>query len=439
MFGCKVSRIRSMNELLVQPVSRRRGYRWLLMPGVVLLAALLGLGSYGYALRTAPRRHFQAALTAFARNDLDRVLTAHEALQGVDGYEPHRRLLAGMILLRSQRLLEAIVEFGFAREHSDTRALAYTLSGEALYKSKQFRDAQRILAAALQWDPQQTDAHRWLAALYYDVGAMNQALSHLAFVAQQAPGDPRPHRLTGLIHKDFEEYTKAINAYRESLKRGPSQPDKEAVLLELAECQSKLQQHKEALETLRTCPSSAQCLWLQAECRRALGDQAVAGRLVDEAIAREPSHLPALQLKGTLDLEAGNAAAAVDVLSKAVKAYPKEWRPRYTLAMAYKRLGDAKQAAEQLKTYEELRALRDRFTKLHTQAIQEPDNAERRYELGVVARQLDKPLLAISWFEAALALQPAHEKARASLQELTRGSRNLPDQQGASTNPNPSP
>ncbi len=408
-----------MNEPLEQVASRRRNYRWLWMIGVVLLAFLVGAARYDYALRTAPKRDFQAALAAFAANDLDGVLAALEALQGIDDYGPHRRLLAGMILLRNERLIEAIVEFGFAREHPDTRALAYTLSGEALYKSRQFRDAQRILAAALQFDPQQTDAHRWLAALYYDIGAMNQALSHLAFVAQQAPDDPRPHRLIGLIHKDFEEYDKAISAYRESLKRGPNQPDREAVLLELAECQSKQQQHKEALQTLRTCPSSAQSLWLQAECQRALGDKGAAGRLVDEAMRRDPLHLQALHLKGMLDLEAGDALAAVEVLSKAVKAYPKEWRPRYTLAMAYKRLGKIDQAAEQLQLVEALRGLRDRFTKLHTQAIKEADNAELRYELGLVAQQLDKPLLAISWFQAALALKPDHEPARQALLDLT--------------------
>lgn len=409
-----------MNGPSEQPAPRRRSYRWLWLPGVFLVAVLLGLGRYGYALRVAPERRFQAALAAFAEHDLDSVVAALEALQGVEGYEPHRRLLAGMILLRHERLFEAIVEFGFAREHPDTRALAYTLSGEALYKSKQFRDAQRILAAALQLDPQQTDAHRWLAAIYYDVGAMNQCLRHLAFVAQQAPNDPRPHRLRGLIHKDFEEYHKAIDAYRESLQRGPNQADKEAVLLELAECLSKQRLYQEAWETLQTCPSSAQGLWLQAECQGALGDKAAARRLVDEAIRRDATHLEALCLKGMLYLEADDAASALDVLRQAVKAHPKEWRPRYALARAYQRLGEMGQAAEHLRLVEELRRLRDRFTKLHTQAMDEPDQADLRYELGVVARQLDKPLLAISWFQAALALQPDHEKARAALQSRTK-------------------
>ena len=79
------------------------------------------------------------------------------------------------------------------------------------------------------------------------------------------------------------------------LKRDPNQADKETVLLELAECQVKLQQHQEALQTLRTCPSSAQSLWLQAECQRGLGDKAAAERLADQAIGRDPDHQRAQQ------------------------------------------------------------------------------------------------------------------------------------------------
>jgi tetratricopeptide (TPR) repeat protein len=369
-------------------------------------------------MRTAPARHFQAAREALVRNELDQVVVAAEALANVPGVEPHQRLLAGMMLLRTGRPIEAIIEFGYAREHPDTRVLAYTLSGEALYRTRQFRDAQRILTIALQLDPSQTDAHRWLAALSYDIGAMNHAIGHLDVVAQQDPKDPRPHRLMGLIHKDFEEYQKAIAAYRESLRRNPNHADKDAVLFELAECQFKQQQPAEALETLAKCASSGPTLCLQAECRRALGDRAAAQKLVDESLRRDPESLNTLYLKGQIALEAGELAAAVDVLSKAVQRYPKEWRPRYALATAYRKLGDQDQAASQLKIVEELRGLRDRFTKLHTQAIKNADDVDLRYQLGELARQLDKPLLAVSWFEAALALDPQHEKARQALQGL---------------------
>ena len=406
--------------------NRRLKSRFLFLPVVFILAVLLGAIRYWHAVKTSPGRQFQAAVAAFAQNDLDRVQVAAEGMRGVDGYESHLRLLSGMVLLRHGQLPEAIVEFGCAREHPDTRALAYALSGEALFKLGQFKDAQRILATAIQLDPAQTDAHRWLAALYYDTGAMNHAIGHLRLVAEQAPADPRPHRLIGLIHKDFEEYSKAIDAYRESYKRDPEQPDREALLLELAECLVKQRHHSEALETLDDCPRSAQALWLRAKCCYDLGDRADASKLVDEAIVLDAEHLEAMHLKGMLELEAGDAASAVDVLLKTVERYPKEWRPRYTLARAYRQLGETDKAAEHMKAMEELRELRYQFTKLHAEAIKDTENAELRYRLGVMAGELGRPLLAIGWFESALALDPEHKKAREALQGLTTQSSKPP-------------
>jgi len=386
--------------------------RLLFLPAMFILTVLLGAIRYWHAVQVGPERHFEAALEAFTRNDLDRVQVAAEALRDVDGYEPHLHLLLGMVLLRNGQLIDAIVQFGFAREHSATRALAHTLSGEALYKSGQFNDARRILPTAIELDPGQTDAHRWLAALYYDIGAMNHAIGHLLVVAEQAREDPRPHRLIGLIHKDFEEYTKAIDAYRESLGRDPAEALKQEVLFELAECLVNEQRHDEALETIREYPQSAQILWLRAKCNHALRNRSAAKTLVDEAVKLDPNHLEAMHLKGMLELEAGDATFAADTLSNAVKLYPKEWRLRYTLARAYRRLGDQDKSAEHLKVMEELRKLRDRFTKLHAQAIRNADDADLRYQLGLMASQLDKPLLAAGWFSAALALDPDHQKAR---------------------------
>jgi hypothetical protein len=71
-----------------------------------------------------------------------------------------------------------------------------------------------------------------------------------------------------------------------------------------------------------------------------------------------------------------------------------------------------------LKRVEEVRRLRDRFTDSRNRAMKDPDSADLRYELGVLARQLDKPLLAASWFQRARALQPGHEKAQRALRDL---------------------
>lgn len=388
------------------------------MPALVLLAAGVALAFCWHSRRKTPDWHFRAGVAAFDENDLDRVLVAAEALHGVDGYEPHRHLLEGMVLLRNGRLFDAIETFGLARHHADTQALAYALSGEALYRAGVFRDAQRILATAIQLDPGQIDARRWLAALYYDVGAMDHALAELRAVAEAAPEDPRPHRLMGLVHKDFERYGEAIRSYQESLRRDPDQPDKEQILVELAECLVRERRHAEALETLGQCRRSAKTLWLEADCRYSQGDAEAARRLVDESLALEPGHLEALDLKATLQLDANDVESAVATLREAVEHHPKDYAVRYRLARAYVRLGDEEAAHEQLALTEELRELRERFTKLHNRAMSDPTSAETRYQLGVVADELNKPDLAESWFKMALALDPDHAGAREALKAL---------------------
>ena len=324
-------------------------------------------------------------------------------------------LLRGRGLLASGRPWEALDEFGHAKDHPDTAVSAYALSGEALYKVGQFGSAVHILDRALQLDPSQTNARRWLAATYHDIGAMDHAMQHLRVVAEQAPADPRPHRLMGLIRKDFEAYDEAIAAYRESLRRGPDQPDKDKIRIELAECQIKLRKHAEALKTLGECAESAQKFASEAECHYAQRDASSARKAVNQALDLQPNHLDALRLRAALDLEAGDVESSIRILRKAVEHHPKEFRVRYRLAQAYQRLGESELAEEQMGQMQELRDLRRRFTDLHAEAIKNPADVEIRYQLGVLADQLGKPELARTWYAAVIGMDPEHEDARKAL------------------------
>jgi len=400
--------------ILIEQGLKREGVGW-------LLSALKCDPKHEPARRLlGAEGHFRTGMKALAEGDLDAARAAAKALRGIDTYAPHMHMLEGILLSREGRLPEALLEFGHAKDHPDTRALACALSGEVLYKLKQYGAAQGILITAIKLDPSLTDARRWLAASYHDIGAMDHALEQLAVVAQQAPEDPRPYRLSGLILKDYENYADAIFAYRESLKRNPSPPEKDQIMLELAECLVKQQQHAEALETLRKCPRSADVLALEAQCYYAQGDKAAARKRAGEALQRDPHRLDAMELQAAMDLEANDAESAVRILRQAVEHHPKDFRVRYRLAQAYQRAGQRELAEEQLKLQEDLRELRKRFTQLHKEAIADPSNAETRYQLGLVARQLDEPELARDWFVAAIGMDPNHTGAREALEGMQR-------------------
>ncbi len=369
----------------------------------------------------AGQRHFQTGLRAYAGGDAKAVRQAADALTPLSALRPHGQLLQGLALLLGGQLREAIERFGEAREHPETRVLAYTLSGEVLYKTQQFRDAERILTVALQLAPDNTDARRWLAATYHDIGAMDDAVRQLEIIARQDPRDPRPHRLMGLIHKDFEAYARAADEYRESLQRDPAQPDRVQIWLELGESLLEQQKYAEAMQTLGQCPATARTLTLQAQCLHAQGDPDTARKRIEEALQREPDDLDALQLAATLDLEANLPEAAVQKLEHAVEKHPKQWRVRYQLSRAYQRLGREPQAQTQVQAMQDLRKTWERFTELHRRAITDPDDIETRYQLGLVARELDEVGLARTWLTAALGMNPEHAGARMALQSLETG------------------
>ncbi len=119
------------------------------------------------------------------------------------------------------------------------------------------------------------------------------------------------------------------------------------------------------------------------------------------------------------------------VLSQAAAAYPKDYTVRFKLGRAYRRLGDSQNADEQGRIADNIKRLRLQFSKLHETAASEPNNADVRRQLAILANQLDRPDLARVWFQAALAINPKLEEPlpQASGQpqaEITRDAKDRP-------------
>ena len=76
-------------------------------------------------------------------------------------------------------------------------------------------EAERFLLSVTSIRPENVDAYRGLAGIYYDRGAMSHALAHLEKWAALDASDGRPHRYMGLIYKDQGDNTAAADHYRE--------------------------------------------------------------------------------------------------------------------------------------------------------------------------------------------------------------------------------
>lgn len=399
------------------PVSQRRAPQYIVgivLGAVVVLAACAGAVWWK---STGPEVGYQRGRKALISGDREVVTRESNRLLGLPEYEPQGALLKGLLLARVGKLDEAIPWLGKATEREELAVEASTVAAQCFYMTGRYLEAIDAAHAALEQDATCLDARRWLAAAYYDLGALSHAISELERISAEAPTDARADRLLGLIAKDGEQYLRAIGHYQESLRRDGQQPDRESILLELAESQVKSGKFADALVTLKDCRQSAASLTWEAECRSNLGETAAAHARFDEALELDPAYFPAKLAQGKLLLDSGKTEEAVGVLQAAIELQPQHSQAHFQLSQALRRLGKIDQADTELRRMGEIQAMEREFTDLHEEAAKKPDDADIRFRTGELARQLGKSKLAEVWFRAALAINPHHARARAALRQ----------------------
>lgn len=390
----------------------RRPFGWLLLvAGIVAVAGLAIAWSQCFSPDSGYRRGRQALMNG----DREIVLREAERLLATPGYELKGHLLRGLMLSRSRKVDEALPDLEKASHSPELAAEASTAAARCFYSMGRYLEAIDAANAAIALDASSLDARRWLAAAYYDLGAVSHAVVELERINAEAPSDAKPSRLMGLIAKDGEQFTNAVTFYEESLRRAPDQPERETVLLELAECQVKLGRFDDALGTLKQCSRSATALTWEAECQSNLGQFETARDRLNQAIELDRRYFPARLALGKLLLDKGEAESAVKTLQDAIPLNPNNSQAYFQLSQALRLMKKDEEADAALQRMREIQALEREFTDLHEKAASQPTDADIRYRTGELALKLGKPQLAQVWFRAALAINPNHAKARAAL------------------------
>jgi tetratricopeptide (TPR) repeat protein len=350
-------------------------------------------------------------MAGFRENNRDKIEKAFVALDGKAGFELQHAFFDASLKMQDGDAGEAMRLAMSAQEHPDVEVESRVLAGEAAYQLGAQGNAKLFWEDALARDPECVAAHQWLGVLYYDLGAMDEALLHLQAVSELSPTDHRPDRLMGLINRDYERPGVAIPHYLESLKRAPNQIGVESLWLELAECQIKQREFDAAMKSLGNCSETAWRNRLTARCLMNLGSLDDARLLAEKVLRAEPQGLEALKLNAEISLLDGNVERAAEFFKLGVEASPFDYNARTQLAQVLGRLGRDDEAAVHTQRAEELQVIWQRFSELHIEAINRPTDAEVRYEMGTLAKQLGKPELAATWFKAALAIDPSMKKA----------------------------
>ncbi|MBS0201451.1 MAG: tetratricopeptide repeat protein [Planctomycetes bacterium] len=389
-------------------------------PVVIVVLLTLGIAAAAVWPRYfGPMARYQRGRDALISGDRVAVEHISESLIHTAGYEAHGWLLRGLLLMRSGKLQEATGCLGNAVEDESLAVEANYTAAQCFYRAGMYPQTVQAAQLALERDPDCLEARRWLASAYYDLGNLTHATVELARISAAAPDDPRPDRLLGLIAKDSEQFAKAIEYYRESLRRAPNQPEADAIRTEMAESHLKLGQFAEALAALRPCPRSAAVLTLEAECFNSTGDVEQSQARLRAALAVDPKYFPAKLMQGKVLLDEGKSDEAEKVLKEAVQLEPQNSQAHFQLSQALRRSEKITEADEELQKMQSIQAIHREFSDLHEDADARPGDVEVRYRIGDLAQKLGKPKLAILWYRAALSIDPNHAKSRAALQELS--------------------
>lgn len=378
--------------------------------GLLVVGLMASAGIWRYQT-TRPEYRLRQGQAALLRDDWESAEAEAIALDR-SGFRDHARLIRVQGFARRGRLNEAIVQYNaIRRDQPEILAQASRVLGLGLYFHGQLREAEPLLLHAFQANPNDLDALRGLSALFYDRGAMGQALYYLEKWAALADTDGMPFRFMGLVYESLSGYVPAIENYRKSLDRKLPSTVRPAAAAELAELLVKQTEFAAALACLDenpfegTIPVTVQVC--RAECLVGLGRHSDALAVLDQAARQQPLSARSQRLRGQIHAAKKEDASAVACLELALQIDAHDCPSRYQLALLHARQGRRQQADENLRLLDQSRKLIQEVSDLNQQAAEKPRDAAVRRRLADLCTRLNKPQLAQMWTKAAESCPPA--------------------------------
>jgi tetratricopeptide (TPR) repeat protein len=369
-------------------------------------------------------KRYRTGTKALDANDLTKVREiADELLQSKD-YAPLGQALEGFLLVRSGKLDEAMSLAERLSEIPVLQAECYLIAGEVFTKRLQYLAALDAFTNAAKKDPSNVRAHRWLAVVYHDTGAMNKATEHLRIVASLDPTDLRSLRFAGMIHREYEKFEDSVTDYQNALKRNPPAKVADEIRLELAESLLKLRQLEEVQQTLAAVVSkSASRSSLLAESLETAGQVDEAMAAAKEALEMDSNHLRSRLVLGRLYNGNRQWDQSIECLQPVVAQYPAEHEPMFLLGRALISSGKEDEGKKWLTESKKFKDTFLKFSELNAAAVNRPQDAALRIEIGKLAEELQKVGIARTWYLAALGLDPSNVEAKEALTRLSRYSK----------------
>lgn len=371
--------------------------------GILIVLGLLGGGLSWWLTRPTADELFAQGVTALMRGDILAGERIVQRLKGHSGATQYEQTLNGGLLLHSGRYREALIVLSPELATGKQREPVLVWAGECFVKLRDLARAELMLRAAAQEFPENQQAARLLAVIYFDLGAMHPALEQLKKLKRFDPQDYRPYHMAGTIYLDFEQFDEAVKDLRAALDRDPPLLTRDEIALDLSLGLRRLLRFDDALTIAQSVRPSARSHAEIALSQLGSGNLKGALSSVNDGQRFDADDPQLCRAEAQVLIEQKLFEPALLALRKLAKLEPQDFETQYKLASVLKELGRDQEHLAALNRFNELVALRTRLTELNDQANQKPYDADLRLELADVCRQLGRLDLEQDWRNAAAA------------------------------------
>ena len=389
--------MRSLDQTCSQRVRPFQTAQFTLM-SMVVFATCAGCGW----LKSTPSPLTVAQVNQFARSKepselMDQILLGERACGGAEGVS----ILRAAFWLKRRDYQNALAQVAKVSPEGVFRTTSMWLAGEALFRSGNLAQSIRILNALIAEQPDDLEAHRCLAAIYFDISAMHQAKDELKQIIRLAPEDYRPHHLLGRIDLDFQKFDSAVKHYRTAIElcKIPG------ARLELRRgLGSSLRGDKRFDEILKWIPAEEPDLFLQtcrADALWSTGQTDEARRVLESVIAQDPNLTDALYLAARIEADQEQFDAAIKPLKQVLERNPHDVAALYQLALVQRQAGNLEEFQNMIRRKEQSQKLIDQLIDLNDKIIDNPGDPVLCLQIAEICDQLGKKELAASWRKAA--------------------------------------
>lgn len=326
--------------------------------------------------------------------------------------------------LRGKSLPE--LEEAARRDPQDSLAQYYLAKG--YYLSARFGDARRAYQSAVELDPTSARAHLGLALSLFELGQLgaaqaefertlklsprlawpeymlgkiawlrgntSEALPHVRRATELDPrSDPAWYALS-VCYIQLKRYEEGIAALREALKRAEATPSYHTAIGEVLAYRGHSDEGRQHYErALQLNPDYGPACALMGEfyLRKMPGLSAMdrARDLLERATHLHTYHPEQVYLDlGDLYVQKGEPRKAVEALQSSIRIDPRDERPYFTLAKAYRRLGDEPAAAAAEARFRRISRLHVDMQAYQARLFHNPGDTASRLALARVYREI---------------------------------------------------